>query len=72
MKDRLHMWYDKEGDVLEVRMGKARNAIYEDMGDDVFVRKDEKTNKVSGFTIIGFKKRTRKLKYMEFAEAITN
>ena len=62
MKNKLNIYYDKEGDFLELRIGKPTASIYEDIGNDVFKRIDEKTKEVKGFAIFNFKKRTEKLK----------
>ena len=62
MKNKLHICYDKEGDFLELRVGKPTPSVYNDIGNDIFQRIDEKTKKVKGFAIFNFKKRTEKLK----------
>lgn len=54
--------YDEEGDVLYVYIGKSTNCYHEDMGDDVFERRDEKTDEVRGFMILNFKKRAENKK----------
>ncbi len=62
MKNKLHIYYDKEGDFLELRIGKPTASIYEGIGNDVFKRIDEKTEEIKGFAIFNFKKRTERLK----------
>lgn len=62
MKDKLNIYYDKEGDFLEIRVGKPTESIYEDLGDDIFQRIDEKTKEIKGFAVFNFKKRTDNLK----------
>lgn len=62
MKDKLHIYYDEEGDFLEFRVGKPTPSTYNNIGSDIFQRIDEKTKKVKGFAIFNFKKRTEKLK----------
>ncbi|MBI2498746.1 DUF2283 domain-containing protein [Candidatus Woesearchaeota archaeon] len=62
MKDNLNVHYDEEGDFLEIRIGKPTEAYFEDLGDDLFKRIDEKTREIRGFAIFNFKKRTEKLK----------
>ena len=51
-----------EGDFLELRVGKPTPSIYNDIGNDIFQRLDEKTGEVKGFAIFNFKKRTEKVK----------
>ena len=62
VKNNLHIYYDEKGDFLELRICKPTESIYEDIGNDVFKRIDEKTGKVKGFAIFNFKKRTERLK----------
>ncbi|RJP56765.1 MAG: DUF2283 domain-containing protein [Candidatus Auribacter fodinae] len=57
---KLHIHYDKEGDFLEVRFGKPTASYYQEAGDDVFKRYDEKTGKLKGYAIHNFLKRKRK------------
>lgn len=52
--DRLTVSYDKDADVLYVTEGHPRQAISEMMDDGVIVRRDPKTKKVFGFTIVDF------------------
>ncbi len=61
-KHTLNIHYDAAGDLLELRIGDATAAYYEDLGDDVFERRDEKTDEVKGFAIFNFTKRAKKLK----------
>ena len=65
MKNKLHIYYDEEGDFLELRIGKPTLSVYNDIGNDIFQRIDEKTRKVKGFAIFNFKKRTEKLKNID-------
>jgi len=65
MKNKLHIYYDEEGDFLELRAGKLTPSVYNDIGNDIFQRIDEKTKKVKGFAIFNFKKRTEKLKSID-------
>ncbi|MAG20155.1 DUF2283 domain-containing protein [archaeon] len=65
MKEKLHVYYDKEGDVLEIRMGKPTIASFKDLGNDVFERIDEKSGEIKGFAIFNFNKRSEKLKSID-------
>lgn len=56
----MFIHYDPEGDFMEVRFGKIVPSYYEDLGDDVFERRDEKTNKVIGFAFFNVQKRKEK------------
>ena len=59
-KDKLLVHYDPEGDLLEVVFGEPKPSYYEDIGDDVSVRKDEDTGEITGFSILNVKKREKK------------
>jgi len=51
MKGQLQLYYDEEGDFLEINIGEG-----------IAERIDEKTGKVTGISILSFKKRTKELK----------
>ncbi|MBS3150896.1 DUF2283 domain-containing protein [Candidatus Woesearchaeota archaeon] len=61
MKEELSVYYDKEGDFLEVRIGGPTIAYFKDLGKDIFERIDEKTGEVRGISIVNFKKRIESL-----------
>ena len=65
MKNKLNIYYDKEGDFLELRIGKPTQSVYNAIGNDIFQRVDEKTGEIRGFAVFNFKKRTEKLKEVE-------
>ena len=52
--DQLTVSYDKQADVLYITEGKPHESIGEMMDDGVIVRRDPKTKKVIGFTIVDF------------------
>ncbi len=56
MEKRLTFSFDKEGDILDISIGKPKKAISREVDDDFFVRVDPKTKKVVGFSIINFEK----------------
>jgi len=59
-QNQLRIYYDEEGDLLEIRMGNPTPAYYEEIKDGVFERIDEKTGKIRGFAIFSFRKRMEK------------
>jgi len=63
-KEPLRVWFDPEGDLLEVELGKPRKGFFKDVGDDVFLRVDMKGN-VLGFAILNATKRMKKLREVE-------
>lgn len=51
MDKKLIFSFDKEGDVLNISIGKPRKAISEEIKEDVFIRKDPKTKEIVGFIL---------------------
>ncbi|MBI2109691.1 hypothetical protein HYT58_00770 [Candidatus Woesearchaeota archaeon] len=67
MKEKVHIYYDEEGDLFELQLGKPRKGYFRDIGRGISERIDEKTGKVIGIMIIGFRKRMSKLKEIELS-----
>ncbi|MBI2657137.1 hypothetical protein HYX08_00410 [Candidatus Woesearchaeota archaeon] len=62
MKGPMRVYYDEEGDFLEISAGKPSKCIASELGNGVFIRKDEKSEEVKSIGILNFKKRTKDLK----------
>ena len=62
MSNELNLYYDEEGDFLELNIGDYAEGHFKNLGDGIFERIYKKTNIVSGFAIQSFKKRTQGLK----------
>ena len=60
MEKRLKVWFDLEGDMLEVGFAK-RKGFMKDIGEDIFIRLDQK-GEVIGFAILNATKRFEKIK----------
>jgi hypothetical protein len=56
MNQKMHLYYDKEGDYLEIRFGEPTESIYEKIGADTFVRLDRKTKEVKGYVVYNVEK----------------
>jgi len=56
MAKKMIFSYDKEGDLLDISVGKPQKAVSTEVVDDFFVRKDVKTGKIVGFSILNFEK----------------
>jgi len=56
MEEGLRFSFDKEADILDISIGKPKEAISKEIEDDFFVRVDPKTQRVVGFSIINFEK----------------
>jgi uncharacterized protein YuzE len=64
---RLKVWFDEEGDFLEVSFTK-RKGSFRSIGPDIFERVDAKGN-VIGFAIFNFMKHDRKTVEIPLEEA---
>lgn len=62
MKGPMRVYYDEEGDFLEISVGKPSKCYASELGQGVFLRIDEKSEEVKSIGILGFKKRTKYLK----------
>ena len=62
MSNELNIYYDEEGDFLELNIGEYKEGYFNNLGDGIFERIDKKTKKVTGVAIHGFRKRTRGLR----------
>ena len=67
MKKHLNLYYDEEGDFLELHMGDYTEGYFKNLGNGIFERIDKKTNKVTGIAIHGFRKRTKGLKDLKLS-----
>lgn len=65
MNPKLHIYYDKEGDYLEIRFGEPTESYYEKIGPDTFVRVDEKTGEKRGYAIFNVQKSQEALKTID-------
>ena len=63
MKGPIDIYYDNEGDFLEITILNPPSESYcEDINEDVFLRKDEKTGEIIGIGILNFKEHSDDLK----------
>lgn len=65
MKGNMRIYYDDEGDYLEIFIGEPRPNYGEDIASGVTIFKDEETDEVTGIGIINFRKKTKSLKDIE-------
>ncbi|EFK96332.1 hypothetical protein LDC_1626 [sediment metagenome] len=59
MKGKMRVYYDEEGDYLEIRVGEQSENYGEEISDDVTIFKDETTDEVVGIGILNFKKKAK-------------
>jgi len=65
MGKELTVWWDEEGDVLEISIGGKRKGFFTPIKDDVLLRVDNKSKKPIGLLFLNFSKNfkgARKLK----------
>lgn len=61
MNGKMNLYYDDEGDYLEIFIENQSPTYGEDIGDDITLFKKEETDEVVGIGILNFKKRTKSL-----------
>ena len=63
MNGKIDIYYDEEGDFLEITIANPPKESYcEDIDEDVFIRRDEGTGDVVGLGILNFKEHAKDLK----------
>ena len=65
MKGQMHIYYDEEGDFLEIQLGEYTEGYFRDIGEGIAERIDEKTGKVTGLAILSFRKRMEQVKELK-------
>ncbi len=55
--EKIRFFFDKKNDVLDISIGRPKKAVSEELEDDIIARKDPKTKKIVGFTVLNFTKR---------------
>jgi len=65
MKNKTRLYYDEEGDFLEISIGEPTECYAEEIKPGVFVRIDKKTGKAKSLGVLDFRKRAH-LKDIEF------
>ena len=61
MVNNMSIYYDEEGDFLEITNGDISNCSFDNLGNGIFKIVDKKTNEVKGIAIFSFKSRTKNL-----------
>ena len=57
----MNIYYDEEGDFLEITTGNIDNCYFDNLGNEIFKIIDKSTKDVKGFAVFSFKKRTKNL-----------
>jgi uncharacterized protein YuzE len=53
----MNFFFDEEGDVLDITIGKPRKAVAKELKNDIAVRCDPETGEIVGIVILNFRKR---------------
>lgn len=61
MKGKLNVYYDAEGDFLEISIGKPTKCIAEEVEPGVFIRYDIDTGEARSVGILNFKERGKNI-----------
>lgn len=67
MKGKMYVYYDEEGDFLELHIGEYSEGHFKNLGDGLFERVDKKTGEIKGIAIASFKKKTEQLDDVGFS-----
>ena len=62
MKGQMQLYYDEEGDFLEINIGEFAKGFFRDAGEGISESIDEKTGQVTGVAVLGFRKRTHEMR----------
>lgn len=62
MENGMSIYYDEEGDYLELASGDISNCYFDNLGKGIFEIVDKETSKIKGVAIFSFKSRTKDLK----------
>ena len=61
MENNMNIYYDEEGDFLEITSGDISQSYFDNLGNGIFEIIDKGTKEVMGVAVFSFKARTKKL-----------
>ncbi len=67
MENEMNIYYDEEGDFLEITSGDISNSYFDNLGSGIFELVDKETKDVKGVAIFSFKARTKKLEEIKLS-----
>ncbi len=68
MEGKINFFFDEEGDVLDISIGKPRKAVAKELKNDIAIRVDPESGEIVGITILNFMKRFKLKKKPEKIE----
>jgi len=67
MGDKMNIYYDDEGDFLEITSGDISNCYFDNLNKGIFKIIDKDTKEVRGIAIFNFKSRTKDLEEIKLS-----
>ncbi|MCH7568116.1 MAG: hypothetical protein IIA87_01725 [Nanoarchaeota archaeon] len=67
MANEMNIYYDEEGDFLEITSGDIANCYFDNLGNGIFEIIDRETKEVKGIAIFSFKARTKSLEEIKLS-----
>jgi uncharacterized protein YuzE len=61
----MNFFFDEEGDVLDITIGKPKKAVAKELKNDIAIRCDPVTGEIVGIVILNFRKRFEQKKKPE-------
>jgi len=68
LEGKINFFFDEEGDVLDITIGKPTKAVAKELKNDIAIRVDPKSGEIVGIVILNFMKRFRLRKRIEKIE----
>jgi len=67
MENKMNIYYDEEGDFLEISSGNISNCYFDNIGAGLFEIVDKETKDIRGIAIFSFKAKTRSLEQIKLS-----
>ena len=67
MKNEMNIYYDQEGDFLEITSGDIANCYFDNKGEGIFEIVDKSTKECKGVAVFSFKERTKGLEEVKIS-----
>ncbi len=67
MENNMNIYYDEEGDFLEITSGDISNCYFDNISNGIFKIIDKDTKEVKGIAIFSFKNRTADLEEIKLS-----
>ena len=61
MENKMSVYYDEEGDFLEITAGDTSNCYFDNLGNGTFKITDKKSGEIRGIALFNFRDRTKAL-----------